>query len=88
MESGAGSKAGFTDDLYEEAGASVVPASGVWSADIVIKLNPPSVDKVGALKDRTLISLINPQKNEDLLTKLQSQGATCFALDCIPMICI
>ena len=84
VESGAGSKAGFTDDLYEEAGASVVPASGVWSADIVIKLNPPSVDKVGALKDRTLISLINPQKNEDLLTKLQSQGATCFALDCIP----
>ena len=36
------------------------------------------------LGDRTLISTLNPSVNEDLLEQLSKQGATAFALDCIP----
>jgi len=84
VEKGAGLAALFTDDMYEAEGATVVPTADAWGADIVIKLNPPSVTEVEQLGSRTLISLINPQKNEELIATLQTQGATCFALDCIP----
>jgi NAD(P) transhydrogenase len=84
VEKGAGEAALFSDDMYVEAGATVVPALDAWKADIVVKLNPPSAAEVSKLGPRTLISLVNPTQNEGLLTALQKQGATCFALDCIP----
>ena len=40
--------------------------------------------EVTQLGDRTLISTLNPSVNEDLLEQLSKQGATAFALDCIP----
>ena len=84
VEKGAGDTSLFTDDMYEAEGAKVVTKSAAWGADIVVKLNPPSATELTLLGPRTLVSLINPQKNDDLLSQLQKQGSTCFALDCIP----
>lgn len=38
VEAGAGLAASFTDQAYEEAGASVVKGSEAWKADIVVKV--------------------------------------------------
>ena len=85
VEKGAGAGALFTDEMYEESGATIAAsAKAAWASDIVIKLNPPSSAELKQLGSRTLVSLLNPQKNEDLLKQLQDQGASCFALDCIP----
>ena len=85
VEKGAGAHALFTDDMYTAEGATIAEsAAAAWKSDIVIKLNPPSSAELKQLGSRTLVSLLNPQKNDDLLNQLQSQGATCFALDCIP----
>ncbi len=85
VESGAGDDALFTDAAYKDAGASIASsAAGVWKSDIVIKVRPPSLEQVKLLEDRTIISLINPAANDALMAQLQSQGATAFALDCIP----
>ena len=62
----------------------MVSSAEAWKADIVIKINPPTSAEARLLGDRTLISQINPSKNDALLTQFQQQGATVFALDCIP----
>lgn len=84
VQKDAGAAAQFSDDQYEAAGAAVVSSAEAWKADIVIKINPPTSAEARLLGDRTLISQINPSKNEALLAQFEKQGATVFALDCIP----
>ena len=76
-------KSGF--NVQVQAGATIVKgAAEVWKSDIVLKIRPPTKAEVTQLGDRTLISTLNPSVNEDLLEQLSKQGATAFALDCIP----
>ena len=42
------------------------------------------LEEVAKLEDRTLLSMIQPAQNEALVERLQAQGATAFAMDCIP----
>ncbi|CAM9616258.1 unnamed protein product, partial [Hapterophycus canaliculatus] len=41
VESGAGAAASFTDQAYEEAGATIVKGEEAWKADIVVKVPSP-----------------------------------------------
>ena len=85
VETGAGDAALFSDADYEAAGAKIVPsAAAAWGSDIVLKIRAPSSEEAKLLGDRTLIAMLNPANNEDLLTQLQAQKATAFSLDCIP----
>ena len=84
VQSGAGAAAGFTDSAYEDKGAKVVPEGEAWKSDIVLKLQPPTAEQAAKVGDRTLVSLLNPVKNEALIDQMGKQGATVFALDCIP----
>eukprot|EP00316_Scyphosphaera_apsteinii_P000347 CAMPEP_0119336456 /NCGR_PEP_ID=MMETSP1333-20130426/91884_1 /TAXON_ID=418940 /ORGANISM="Scyphosphaera apsteinii, Strain RCC1455" /LENGTH=1063 /DNA_ID=CAMNT_0007347267 /DNA_START=8 /DNA_END=3199 /DNA_ORIENTATION=+ len=84
VESDAGIAAQFTDAAYEAAGAKIVDEASAWKADIVLKLNSPEPQELEQLESRTMISLLNPQKNDALISQLQDQRATAFALDCIP----
>ena len=42
------------------------------------------MEEAALLENRTLISFLYPKQNTDLLQQLQNQGATAFAMDCIP----
>ena len=55
IETGAGSKAGYSDEDYLAAGASIAPsAKDLWStADIVLKVRSPNADSAAAT-DSTL----------------------------------
>src|SRR5689334_22770464 len=67
MARGAGIASGFVDEAYAEAGAEIVPDQDAWRADIVLKVNIPTVEEVAALADgATLVSLISPALNPDL----------------------
>jgi len=46
VESSAGLQSGYTDVSYEEAGARIADQQEVWSSDIVMKVRPPTVDKL------------------------------------------
>ena len=82
---GAGNAANFTDADYIAAGAEVKTASDVYSADIVIKVRPPTDSEVGMLKDgNKLISQIFPSKNEELVKKLADKNMTVWGMDCMP----
>lgn len=89
VESGAGTKADFSDEVYREAGAEVLDsAKAVWdAADILTKVRPASMDEVAlARKGQVVISLVSPAQNKELVAAFAERGVTLLALDCIPRI--
>ncbi len=95
IESGAGIAAKFTDEAYEEVGATIVSdVKSIWSdSDIVMKVRAPEKhpklkkNEIELLKEGgTLISLIWPAQNQELLEKLAERKASVFAMDAIPRI--
>jgi NAD(P) transhydrogenase subunit alpha len=89
VESGAGASAAFTDQLYAEVGARVVPtAAQVWGeADLVLKVRAPSPAEVDQLREgASLISFLWPGQNKDLVAQLARRKATVLAMDAVPRI--
>ncbi|WP_321953180.1 Re/Si-specific NAD(P)(+) transhydrogenase subunit alpha [Paraburkholderia bannensis] len=89
VQVGAGESASFSDEAYRAAGACIVEdALELWSsADIVLKVRPPSIDEAQHLKPgATLIGFIWPAQQGALLDALAARGATVLAVDCVPRI--
>ena len=67
VESGAGARAGFTDDAYSTAGATIAPdARATWSSgDVILKVLRPVDDGGGSEIENlssglVLVGLLNP----------------------------
>jgi H+-translocating NAD(P) transhydrogenase subunit alpha len=87
VSSGAGVASGFLDAAYAEAGAEVVADDEAWASDIVLKVNPPTLDEVAKLTDgATLIGLISPALNPELVDALAEHPITVLAMDAVPRI--
>ncbi|KAI1438260.1 NAD(P) transhydrogenase mitochondrial precursor [Xylaria sp. CBS 124048] len=88
VERGAGVEAGFLDDAYEKAGATLVGPGDVWSAaDIVLKVRGPKLTEVDRLKaGATVISFLQPAQNRDIVERLAARKVTSFAMDMVPRI--
>lgn len=89
IQSGAGSEAFYADDAYQKAGATVVPdaRTTLGQADAVLKVQPPSLDEVSALKSGAiLISFLQPSAHADVVKALAAQKVTAFSLELVPRI--
>ncbi len=89
IETGAGLKAGFSDDTYKEAGVEVVKTAAALykAADIIAKVRPPEDAEVKRLREgQTLISFFYPAQNEKLMEAANKKGATVIAMDMVPRI--
>ncbi|SFY52261.1 Re/Si-specific NAD(P)(+) transhydrogenase subunit alpha [Streptomyces sp. F-1] len=87
VESGAGALSAFADAAYEEAGARIGTGEEAWGADIVFRVNGPSMDEVGKPKDgATLISTLAPALNPELVDALAARPITVLAMDAVPRI--
>ena len=89
VETGAGAKAGFSDDLYREAGVTVVDsAEALWgTADIIAKVRIPTTEELDYLtEDKTLISFFNPAGNEEGMEAAKAKGASVIAMEMVPRI--
>ena len=87
VEAGAGAAAGFTDEAFREAGAEVGDTKGAWGADVVFAVRAPEAEEIGLLRDGgTLISLLAPGLNPDLVEALAARPITALALDAVPRI--
>jgi len=85
VQKGAGTKASFTDDDFIASGAAVVTKKNCWQADIVFKVNAPTLDEVELLKDNaTLVSFISPAQSSELLEALKTKAITTLAMDMVP----
>jgi NAD(P) transhydrogenase subunit alpha len=87
VESGAGVEAGFTDDAYREAGATVGDGSSAWGAELVVKVQRPLGDEVERLgSGQTVVGLLQPLVYRELAEALAARGVTSFSMDAIPRI--
>ncbi|MCK9248725.1 MAG: Re/Si-specific NAD(P)(+) transhydrogenase subunit alpha [Solirubrobacteraceae bacterium] len=85
VEPGAGESALIPDALYAEAGATVTP--DVWSADVVVKVAPPTTEEIGRLGGSSLlIGFLAPLSSPQTATALRDKGVTAFAMEAIPRI--
>lgn len=87
VQSGAGLEAAYTDDAYSAAGATIVPdaASVFGQADLILKIQKPEPGEIALLrKGSTLLAMLQPLVNHDLVSSLASQGVTAVSLDAIP----
>jgi NAD(P) transhydrogenase subunit alpha len=77
---GAGAAAGYTDDAFVAAGATIGDAI---QADIVLGISPVE----GNLRNgTTTVSLIRPGSNTAHVESLRAANVTSLALDCVPRI--
>jgi NAD(P) transhydrogenase subunit alpha len=87
IEAAAGAAASFQDAAYAEAGATVGTADDAWQADVVLRVNAPGTDEIPRLRDgATLVSLLSPGLNPDLVDALAQRPITVLAMDAVPRI--
>jgi NAD(P) transhydrogenase subunit alpha len=86
VERRAGETAYFDDASYQEAGASLVE-SVYGEADVVVKVQKPSIDEVAALREGTvLIGFLQPLSDQETTRRLAERGVIAFAMESIPRI--
>ncbi len=86
VETGAGAQAHYTDRDYSEAGARIVyDRRQAFQTSIVIKVEPPSVEEVGLMGQRsTLVSALQLSiQQEGLMEALAAKRVTAIAWDFI-----
>uniref|UniRef100_A0A7S4JTJ4 proton-translocating NAD(P)(+) transhydrogenase n=1 Tax=Paramoeba aestuarina TaxID=180227 RepID=A0A7S4JTJ4_9EUKA len=87
VESGAGVDSSFSDEMYRNAGASIVDTKGAMGSDLVLKVRPPTLDEVGGMKEGSrLISFLYPTQNKDVVDALEKKKSTVWAMELIPRI--
>ena len=86
VERGAGDGAALPDSLYEAAGAKIVDRSAIYSdADVVVRVQKPDgVDAKSLRKGQTVVGLLQPLFDPQLMAALAAQGVTAISLDSIP----
>lgn len=91
VEKGAGIQAGFLDDAYHNAGATLsnVPLEIVSDADIILKVQPtPPETKTGevefAKKNSVIIGFLSPYNNEFLTQTYAEKHITSLSMELVP----
>jgi NAD(P) transhydrogenase subunit alpha len=91
LEAGAGLEAGFSDDLYKAAGASIdTDAQALLGrADFVLKVNAPGAgggrDEVAWMRQGSFIlGSLMPLRNLAVVRAMAARGITSFSTDAIP----
>ena len=86
VESGAGVEASFPDEMYVDAGAHIAPTADLYEhADVLLKVQKPTEAEVAKLRSgQTLVGLLSPLIDPQLMRKLADRGVTAISLDAIP----
>ena len=93
VQRGAGEAAKFKDEAYQEAGAEIVSLEEAFQADLILKVNAPTinadtgVDETDLMKaGATVASFVWPAQNPELLEKFKAKGINLLAMDMVPRI--
>src|ERR1700739_4482332 len=89
VEAGIGAAAGFPDDDYVKAGATVTVdrKALLSSADIVLRLRKPPIEEIDFLKPNSVhAGLLDPFNEKDLIQKMAERGISAISMEFIPRI--
>jgi NAD(P) transhydrogenase subunit alpha len=92
IEAGAGEAAGYPDAGYRDAGAAIETAAAalLGSADIVLKVGPPTAaasgrDEIGWMRQGAIyLGSLMPLRNPEAVRALAHRRITAFSTDAIP----
>jgi H+-translocating NAD(P) transhydrogenase subunit alpha len=86
IERGAGTAAHFPDAMYTDAEFSDAAAI-LGSADVLLKVQPPSLAEINALKKgAVVIGYMQAYARPDVVRALKERGVTSFAMELVPRI--
>ncbi|GGQ48519.1 Re/Si-specific NAD(P)(+) transhydrogenase subunit alpha [Couchioplanes azureus] len=84
VEAGAGAGSSFSDEAYAGAGATI---GDPLAADVLFTINPPPAEKLDRLgAGTTLIGMLNPRLDPDLVADLARRPITALSMDAVPRI--
>jgi NAD(P) transhydrogenase subunit alpha len=88
VERDAGAAAGYPNEAYAAAGATVgSKGEAMGECEVVVKVRPPALDEVAHLKEGCfLASLLQPERNPGLLDALKARRVSALALEKVPRI--
>lgn len=87
VETGAGAAAHIPDELYVGASLSPNPEGIASRSDILLKVQPPTLDEIKALKPGGIVvGFMQAYKQPELLKELCARKVTSFAMELIPRI--
>ncbi|WP_028994621.1 NAD(P) transhydrogenase subunit alpha [Azonexus hydrophilus] len=87
MEQSAGAQSHFLDTDYAEVDFAPGLPEAYASADLILRVTPPSLDEVAAMPEgAVLIGLLKPFASRERLAALNARKITAFALELLPRI--
>ena len=89
VETGYALHIGIEDKQYQDIGVEIKASSKevLTSSDLITKVNCPSEDEIGILKENTiLIGMLNPSKNKNQIDKIINKKIKPFSLELLPRI--
>jgi H+-translocating NAD(P) transhydrogenase subunit alpha len=88
VQSGAGARASFTDDVYRAAGATIADSASLYvGASATVRVNAPTAQDVAEFPDGLLLlSFFSPADSIDSLRALTQKRASVFSFDLLPRI--
>jgi len=87
VESGAGTPSHISDNDLIQAGAEVTESSSdlYKKADIIVKVNPPTLDEIDSIDEgKLLVSFMQTMKEKEIVKKLQSKKINAISMHLIP----
>ena len=85
VEQGAGESAGFPDDSYADIGATVVGPGGLGDAELILKVQPPTLEESGGYAEGSiLVALLQPGRSDEVYAELARRNITAFAMELVP----
>jgi len=89
IQEGAGTEASYTDNMYKDAGATLVSSAAdtVRDADIVLSVQAPDAATLSAMKKGAILAgILSPYKNEAPIKDIAGKGINGFAMELVPRI--
>ncbi|WP_373090463.1 NAD(P) transhydrogenase subunit alpha [Zhongshania sp.] len=87
VEAGLGLGSGFSDQEYTDAGATVSSdrQAILASAEIILRINKPSIDEISQMKAGCIhISYLDPFNEHSLIKAFRDQGVSAISMEMIP----
>lgn len=86
VERGAGNRAFYADQQYEQAGATIAGRADIFSkADILLSINAPGDEEIATLQPgRILLGVYQPLFNADTMKRWAAKALTSFSMDTLP----
>lgn len=87
VESGLGNNIGYTDEIFEKAGAKINKDHSdlLSNADVILKIRKPELEDIKFFKKGAIhISYLDPFNEKDLIQKLADAGISAISMEMIP----